>query len=78
MSGGRSAPALVAGERDGNEPYTRPRTIAGVGLLVLVGVLYIADVLSPSFSIDSIQLGMLLGTSLLFLGVEAGKRLLKP
>lgn len=68
---------MTGNERDGEQPYTRARTIAGIGLLGLVFVLYIADVLSPQFSVDSIQLGLLLGTSLLFLGVEAGKRLLR-
>lgn len=49
-----------------------------MGLLGIVLFLYVADVLSPDFSVDSIQLGLLLGTALLFLGVEAGKRLLRP
>jgi len=63
---------------DGEQPYyARARSIAGLGLLLVVGGLYLADILSPSFSVDSVQLGLLLGTSLLFLGVEAGKRLLK-
>lgn len=67
----------MADDLDGDSPYAKARTWAGLGLLLLVGGLYLADVLSPGFSLDSIQLGLLLGTALLFLGVEAGKRLLK-
>jgi xanthine/uracil permease len=68
----------VAGSDGGGDaPYTNARTAAGLGLLLLVFILYIADVLSPTFSVDSIQLGLILGTALLFLGVEAGKRLLR-
>lgn len=57
--------------------YGRARIAAGLGLIALVFVLYIADVLSPTFSLDSIQVGLLLGTALLFLGVEAGRKLLR-
>lgn len=57
--------------------YRKPRIAAGLGLLGLVVLLYAADVLSPTFNVDSIQLGLLLGTSLLFLGVEGAKWLLR-
>lgn len=57
--------------------YGRARIYAGLGLIALVCVLYIADVASATFSLDSIQLGLLLGTALLFLGVEAGRKLLR-
>jgi len=67
----------VADDPRGDAPYRKPRIAAGLGLLVLVGVLEVADILSPNFAVDSIQLGLLLGTSLLFLGVEGAKWLLR-
>lgn len=68
----------MAGNEPGGEgPYRKARTLAGVGLLLLVFVLYFAEILEPTFRLDSIQLGLLLGTALLFLGVEGGKWLLK-
>ena len=62
-----------------DRPYFgRARTAAGLLIVVLVSVLGLLDAWSPEFQFDSIQLGLLLGTALLFLGVEAGKRLLGP
>jgi hypothetical protein len=57
-------------------PFSKPRAIGGLALLGLVAVLFLIDAASPDFSIDSIQLGLLLGTALLLLGVEAGRKLL--
>ena len=62
----------MADERDGNAPYRKPRIAAGLGLLLLVAFLYVAD--RPP---DAITLGLLLGTSLLFLGVEGAKLILR-
>jgi hypothetical protein len=45
-----------------------------LGLVGLVVALAILDALSDNFALDSIALGLLLGASLLFLGVEAGRR----
>lgn len=66
-------------EPDGQDrPYFgRARTAAGLLLVVLVSVLGLLDAWSVEFQFDSIQLGLLLGTALLFLGVEAGRRLLR-
>lgn len=57
-------------------PFSRPRWIGGLALLGLVIVLMVIDAVRPDFTIDSIQLGLLLGTALLLLGVEAGRKLL--
>lgn len=59
-----------------NSSYRQARTIGGLFLLVLVAVLYIGDLVSPDFAVDSIQLGLLLGTSGLLLGVEGARKLL--
>lgn len=57
-------------------PYVRPRIWVGVGLFVLVCFLAVVDVMRTDVSIDTIQFGLLLGTSLAMLGLDAGKRLL--
>lgn len=57
-------------------PFSQARAIGGLALLGLVIVLALIDAISPAFNVDSIQLGLLLGTSLLLLGVEAGRKLL--
>lgn len=57
---------------NGSAPYRKPRIAAGLGLLLLVGFLYVVN--RPP---DPITLGLLLGTSLLFLGVEGAKLLLR-
>lgn len=59
-------------ERFRDAPYVRPRIAVGVGIIGLIVFLYIAG--RPP---DPIALGLMLGTSLLFLGVEAGKVLFR-
>lgn len=67
----------MTGANDDDRPYFgRARTAAGLALIGLVIVLGFLDAMSPVFQFDSIQLGLLLGTALLFLGVEAGRKLL--
>ena len=67
----------MTGDIDGDRPYFgRARTAAGLALIGLVIGLGLLDAISPQFAFDSIQLGLLLGTALLFLGVEAGRKLL--
>jgi hypothetical protein len=56
--------------------YGRARIAAGLMLIGLVIALALIDALSPHYSVDSIQLGLLLGTGLVLLGVEAGRKLL--
>lgn len=45
-------------------------------LIGLVVALTLVDALRADYSVDSIQLGLLLGTGLVLLGVEAGRKLL--
>ena len=67
----------MSGDVDDDRPYFgRARTAAGLALIGFVIVLGLIDALSAEFSFDSIELGLLLGTALLFLGVEAGRKLL--
>ena len=73
-----SPDVMEAPDGRGTSPdFSRPRAAGGIALLALVGMLYLADFASPDFSVDSIQLGLLLGTALLLLGVEAGRKLLR-
>lgn len=60
----------------GLPPFSRPRAIGGVALLFLAAALMLIDALSDTFAVDSIQLGLIFGTALLLLGVEAGRKLL--
>jgi hypothetical protein len=65
-------------DHDEAKPYFgRARTVAGLLLIGLVAVLSTIDAFDDRFQLDSIQLGLILGTALLLLGVEAGKRLLR-
>ena len=61
-------------EPNGRQSFTRARTAAGLLLVALVCFLFVLDYASVEFEFGSIQLGLLLGTALLFLGVEAGRR----
>lgn len=70
------ASSMTGGADDPRPYYGRARIAAGSGLIVLVAVLFVFDFVSPDFHFDSIQLGLLLGTAMLFLGVEAGRKLL--
>ena len=65
--------------RDGDRlPYFgRARIAAGLVIAALVVILALADAASPEYSLDSIILGLLLGASLLFLGIEAGRGFLR-
>lgn len=66
----------VTGGRDGGYDFGRARVAAGLVLIGLVAILSVLDAVSDRYQLDSIQLGLMLGTGLLFLGVEAGKRLI--
>jgi len=66
----------MTGGHDGSPYYGKPRTIGGLVLIGLVVVLTILDARDPTYSFDSIQLGIILGTGLVLLGVEAGRKLL--
>ena len=62
---------------NGTGDFRRARTAAGLLLVGLVVILAVLDASSRDFSVDSIQLGLLIGTALLFLGVEAGRKLFR-
>jgi len=70
-------PNVLTGPNRDDPPFSRARSIAGLGLLTAGIVLMLIDAVSVEFDVDTIQLGLILGTSLLFLGVEAGKRFIK-
>lgn len=57
--------------------FVRPRIVVGVLLFVLVAVLALIDAASPDYALDSIQLGLFLGTGGVILGVEPLRKLLK-
>lgn len=67
---------MPGGDDDLRPFYGRARIIGGLGLLALFGILAVVDALSTAFALDSIQAGLILGTALLLLGVEAGRKLL--
>jgi len=48
-----------------------------LGLLALAALLFVMDYSSTEFAVDSIQLGFILGASLLLLAVEGGKFFLR-
>lgn len=56
--------------------FNRARALGGMLLLGLVVALALIDAFRPDFTVDSIQFGLLLGTALLLLGVEAGRKLI--
>lgn len=66
----------AGGPEDARPYYGRARIAGGLALIGLVIVLTLLDALSRDYAVDSIQLGLLLGTGLVLLGVEAGRRLL--
>lgn len=59
-------------------PFVRARIAGGLLLLSLVVVLGLIDAMRTDFTIDTVQFGLLLGTSLAMLGLDVGKRLLGP
>lgn len=56
--------------------YGRARVAGGLALIFLVVLLTLIDAARADYMVDSIQLGLLLGTGLVLLGVEAGRKLL--
>lgn len=56
--------------------FSGARAAGGLLMLALVVVLALIDAFSIDFTVDSIQFGLLLGTALALLGVEAGRKLL--
>jgi hypothetical protein len=66
----------MTGGPDGPYNYGRARVAGGLLLIGLVVALALIDAISTEYHVDSIQLGLLLGTGLVLLGVEAGRKLL--
>lgn len=66
----------MTGDPDGRPYYGTVRRAGGIFLLGLAAVLMVLDALSPDYDVDSIQLGLIFGTALVLLGVEAGRKLL--
>lgn len=68
----------MAPDDDGEAPhFIRPRIIVGLLLFGLVAVLALIDAASPDYTLDSIQLALMLGTGGVILGVEPLRRLLR-
>ena len=67
---------MTGGPDDGRPYYGKARIVGGLILIGLVCVLAIMDAFRPDYALDGIQLGLLLGTGLVLLGVEAGDKLL--
>ena len=62
---------------DDGPAFIRARTAAGLLIYGLVVVLSIIDAGTIEYQLDSIQLGLMLGTGGVLLGVEPLRRLLK-
>lgn len=54
--------------------YGRARTAGGLALIALAMLLTLLDAASVDYQLDSIQLGLILGTAGVLLGVEAVRR----
>lgn len=67
---------MTGGPEGGQPYYGRARIAGGLALIFLVIGLALIDSLRADYTLDSIQLGLFLGTGLVLLGVEAGRRLL--
>jgi len=68
------------GEGDTSVPggaFTRARQAGGLMLFGLAIGVMLLDAMRPDYSVDTIQLGLVLGTGAVSLGVDAAKRLLK-
>jgi hypothetical protein len=62
---------------DDGPAFIRARTAAGLLIYLLVVALAIIDASTVDYQLDSIQLGLMLGTGGVLLGVEPLRRLLK-
>jgi len=66
----------TGGDNGGTYNYGRARVAGGLALIAAGILLSFIDAISPDYTLDSIQLGLFLGTGIVLLGVEAGRRLL--
>jgi hypothetical protein len=66
----------VSSSNGGASPFRRERAYGGLALIGLVIVLALIDAFSAEFTVDPIELALILGSGLVLLGVEAGNKLL--
>lgn len=67
---------MTGGPDDARPYYGQARIVGGLLLIGAAIILMLIDAASVEYAVDSIQLGLLLGTGLVLLGVEAGRKLL--
>lgn len=72
-------------ERSGAEPqsivvpaFSKARAVGGTAILGVAGILMFIDSQRTDYALDSVQLGLLLTTSLLLLGIEGIRKVLGP
>lgn len=53
------------------DPYSRARIVGALALIALVCLLGVFDAVQPDFELQPLQLGLLVGSASLLLGVEA-------
>lgn len=63
-------------EPDDQPYYGRARTYSAYVLYGIAGFLMVLDAFRTDYAVDSIQLGLLLGTATVLLGVEAIRKAL--
>ena len=68
---------MTDSQGDEGTHYLRARTVAGLLIYGLVALLALLDAAFADYQLDSIQLGLMLGTGGVLLGVEPLRRLLK-
>lgn len=68
----------MTGDADGAPYYGRARIAGGLALIFASIILLLVDALSTEYSVDSIVLGLVLGTGIVLLGVEAGLKFFPP
>ena len=69
---------MTGGPDDGTPYYGKARIAGGLALIFAAIVLLVLDAFNKEYQVDSITLGLLLGTGIVLLGVEAGRRYLPP
>jgi len=81
MSWTRSSRTSNGRDVDGADPdalgLSTARVVAGMALIIAAIALMFVDAYSVEFKMDPIELGLMLGSGMLLLGVEAAKALLR-
>ena len=68
---------MSRGPENGRPELSVPRIAAGLALVAAAILLMFVDAASADFKMDSVQLGLMLGSGMLLLGVEGAKALLR-